>query len=192
MGKKDGIEQEFFENGKIKKRYEYKNDTLNGSMVEFFDNGERKAEGNFYSGLPIGPMYYYNEQGQLRLYNEYDAEKNVYYVKKYDSSGVLIKEEGVALSPSMLLNNVINDSITTGSVVDIAFFYAKPEGYTNRLKVKLKNSFTLIKDTICHLAHIKTQFTDPGEVAIVVTSQLFNSDSILVREDSLRKTIVVF
>ncbi|MFT3702998.1 MAG: hypothetical protein QM802_11545 [Agriterribacter sp.] len=192
FGRRNGLGEEFFENGKIKKRYENKNDTLNGRFTEFFESGKQKSNGAFYKGVAIGPIYYYSENGGLRLYNEYDVAQDVYYVKKYDSSGLLIKEEGVSISPNVLLNDKISDSVRVGEAVDVAFSYAQPNGYRSNPSFQLENKYTLNIDTTYHLAHVKTQFGTPGKYTIIAMVKLWNADSVLVHQDSVRKTVTAF
>jgi hypothetical protein len=192
LGQKIGIAEEYYERGQLKIKYAYNNDTLNGEFESYFESGGVESKGFFWNGKPIGPAVYYKKNGKVRLYNEFDFNGDVYYVKKYDDSQKVIKEEGVPVSPNILINGTRKDSLVNGSSAIITLFYSEPEGYKNTLLCYLDNDKMQVKYMNPHMALIQKQFLKKGTYELKAVSILKNEDAMQILNDSVIKKIIVY
>ena len=172
----------YYSNGILSKECNYINDKLNGDFISYNELGQILSKGYFKDGVPIGPTYYFNKGG-LVLYNERDFNNKVYYVKKFDStSHLLIKEEGVCLSP----NTVIKQSI---SIQELYFFYAQPEGYTKDLKVEIDGQSIEFDTLQGHMGIIKLKLPAAiGKVVKIFSTLKYGTN--IICQDSIQQFIV--
>ena len=119
---KENREQKIFyyENGKVKAIKGMRNDALNGSCFWFYPNGKLEQSIMYINGEPEGHIYYFYESGALRAreikkegktvgYAEtfydhsigmheairvFNDSGNLIYIKQFDTSGKVIREEG--------------------------------------------------------------------------------------------------
>ena len=170
----------YYVTGSIMEKYFCLFSKVNGNYIKFDKNGQIQSQGFFDNGIAIGPTYYYFENS-LILYNERDFKGEIYYVKKYDTlTHNLIKEEGICISPNILKTK--SDSLKR---MQITFFYAQPDGYSNTLLVTV-NNIPISIDTIKGHQGIITVST--GEKNKVNIYSSLKDRSKLVCKDSLSFT----
>jgi len=190
-GQKIGIAEEFYDGGQLKKKYTYRNDTLNGEFEAYFENGGIESKGFFWNDKPVGPTIYYGKDGKIRLYNELDFNGDIYYVKKYDDNQKVIKEEGVAVSPNILIYETKKDSLPKDSLVNIFFFYSEPEGSKNTILCYIDSQRVQANYTEHHLALIQKRFSQSGIHELKVVSILNNEADMQSTKDSIIKKITI-
>jgi len=183
-GLKNGTAKQYYNNGQLFYICHYKNDTMFGPYQEYAPSGKLKSSAFFWRDRPVGPIYYNFNDGSLELYNERDYDSAVYYIKKYDTLGKLIKEEGVCISPS-IVENIKNDSIKVNSNYNARFFYAEPNGYSNFIKAYYNNAPMNISFTDAHMGIIEAHINKPGWFTIRISSILKDSSNNLLDSNSI-------
>ena len=83
--KRDGIGKEYDEEGKLWSEWNYKNGEKDGISREYYNNGKLRAENNLKNGKPEGLCRLYYENG--KLYAEADHKDDKALVKGYYESG---------------------------------------------------------------------------------------------------------
>ena len=102
----DGAVKEYYENGKLKAKWNYKNGNLDGLCKIYFENGELMFKNNYKNGKRDGITKTYYRGLRLRYKYEYKDGKLEGVVKKYYRNGKLAfewnykddKREGTAKS----------------------------------------------------------------------------------------------
>ena len=191
FGRKQGLAEEFYQGGRVKRKYHYVNDTLSGECETFFPNELRESSRIFWMGREVGPIVFYSMMGRVRLYNEYDFDGEIYYVQKYDDAGKIIKEEGVAVSPDILLVGVTNDSLMRDSRINLYFFYAEPNGYQNKLTGYFDDKLVPIQYFASHVGLLQGQFQQQGKHTLRILSVLRDASGSIVSSDSVIKQLYV-
>ncbi|HLG03510.1 MAG TPA: hypothetical protein VI731_07930 [Bacteroidia bacterium] len=88
-GKKNGIQEDFWPNGKIKGVYEWKHGVAHGVYREFYENGQKSIEARFDNGNQSDVLYEYYKNGKIKSESQYLKGKNNGYFRSYDESGNL-------------------------------------------------------------------------------------------------------
>ena len=70
-GKRSGYEKEYFPNGKLKVKKNYKEDVLHGSAETYDEYGNKILTGYFIDGLKHGTFIFYNQNGQILEVHRY-------------------------------------------------------------------------------------------------------------------------
>jgi len=161
----------------------YKNDSLSDIY------GNIKSKSFFWRNKPVGPNFFY-ENSKLRLYNESEYLGGTYYVKKYDSLGILIKEEGLAICPNFY-SDVNSDSASINSFISLYCFYAQPDGYENNLKAFINNSAVELKLLPSHMGLIEAKLDNKRTYEFKIVAQLSYNGKIIC-QDSCNRSIVVY
>ena len=95
---KQGLIKEYYSNGKLKSKGNYKNDLKYGIHQEYYRNGKLKSKGNYKNGQEYGIHQYYYENGLLK-------EKETYKYNQYGGTGVSSSEK--YYDNGQLVHNVI-------------------------------------------------------------------------------------
>lgn len=74
-GKKDGVHESFYKNGKLRFKKNYKDGKLHGLSEEYYFNGQLDYQGNFKDGKEDGIHQSYYENGQLVTAENYKNGK---------------------------------------------------------------------------------------------------------------------
>jgi hypothetical protein len=167
---------------KIRKRYHYLNNKLDGEFVDYDNNNQILFQSYYKEGAAIGPTYYFSK-GILRLYNERDLKGEIYYVKKYDTiTHKLIKEEGICLSPNRIVKQ------PSAKIQELIFFYAEPDGYKNELKALIDGQDIKIDTLKGHIGLVKLKVPDDiGKVVKIFSILKFKTA--IICQDSLQELI---
>lgn len=189
MGKiKEGLAITYFQNGSKKEVFYYSNDSLNGEYISYDIEGNKESQSFFWKNKAVGPNFFYKND-KLELYNESDYSGGIYYVKKYDSSGLLIKEEGLAICPKFY-SEVKSDTLTVNSSISLYCFYTRPDGYTNKLNAFVNNSAVELELLPSHMGLINAKLDKKGTYKFKVLAQLTNNKKV-ISQDSCMKNIIV-
>lgn len=73
-GKENGIEKEYYKNGRLKRETPYTDGKLNGVVKEYYETGELLREAPYKNGEHDGVAKIYDKNGQLR-------EKHFYLIE---------------------------------------------------------------------------------------------------------------
>ena len=68
---KDGLIEEFYDNGQLWVREYFKEGELDGPWVEYWEDGQLCVSGNYKSGVREGLWEFYYDNGQLRSRGEF-------------------------------------------------------------------------------------------------------------------------
>ena len=74
-GRKDGLCEEFYENGRLKFRRNYNNGKRHGRWEWFRKNGQLYIRGNYKNGKRHGPWERFHSNGQLQFKGNYKDGK---------------------------------------------------------------------------------------------------------------------
>lgn len=187
--RKQGLAEDFFKGGGLKRKYHFENDTLSGEYESFFPDRLVESKAFFWMGKAVGPRFYYRIDGRIRLYNEDDFDGQTYYVQKYNDSGEISREEGVGISPHLLMPDVKNDTLIHGAWVNVYFFYAEPKGYQNTLIGYFDNTIVPVQYLNSHVGLLQDRLHQ-GRHTIHILSVLKNAIGV-VANDSVSKVIYV-
>lgn len=64
-GRESGAWTRYFENGRVKKRVNYRAGELDGPYESFYESGQRASSGTFTAGRPSGPWQAWNADGSV-------------------------------------------------------------------------------------------------------------------------------
>jgi len=86
-GKKEGEWTVYSENGKVWKKYQYKNDNLNGRYISYYGNtGMQEIVGDYLDGKATGTWTYYFQNGSIEKRENYiDGKKNGLFTEWYSN-----------------------------------------------------------------------------------------------------------
>ena len=90
--RKDGLNQFFSKNKKLRYEIELKNGKIEGSFKEYYQNGKIRSEMIFSRGIPDGPYKYYEEDGSLSAEGSYKNGAMDGTVKDYSRDGAWYRE----------------------------------------------------------------------------------------------------
>lgn len=91
--KRNGTSIEYFKNKKIKQKFIYKKDILDGVYFVYYSNGSIKEEGYYLHGQLEKKVKFYYKNGNIKgIHNYVDGEKKGIY-KEYTRDGVMTKGE---------------------------------------------------------------------------------------------------
>ncbi len=79
----DGIVTEYFTNGKIAKRYTYKNGVIHGICKDYFTSGELKERCRYRNGKRDGTFKEYYKSGKIKIKGKYRKNQKVGVWKIY-------------------------------------------------------------------------------------------------------------
>ena len=68
---KDGLVEEFYDNGQLRSRKNYKNGKIDGLFESFHENGQLKERGNIKDLEQDGLWEYFDDGGNLTKTEEY-------------------------------------------------------------------------------------------------------------------------
>jgi antitoxin component YwqK of YwqJK toxin-antitoxin module len=94
LGKMDGMQYAYYPNGKLKVKTNYKNGKIYGERYEYSEKGILNFYGKFSGKTPVGGASYYDSLGRIKKYMFLNDDGLVVYIRRYDTSGHVIKEEG--------------------------------------------------------------------------------------------------
>ena len=73
--KEDGLHTEWYENGKKKSEWTYKDGEKDGKrdglFTDWYENGQKEKEGNLEGGKEVGKWTYYNGDGTIEKIKEF-------------------------------------------------------------------------------------------------------------------------
>lgn len=183
---RDGIAKTFYKDGSLKEVFFYVNNSRNGKYLSYDNKGNKDGEGFFWRDSLVGPNYFYNNN-RLELYNESDYNGGIYYVKKYDLTGKLIKEEGIAISPNFY-SSLTSDTISINKKVALYFFYSEPESYKNYLEASVNGEPITITYLPSHVGLIEKSILNVGQYHFEVKAILKHNEQ-TISQDYCVKTI---
>ena len=102
----------------------------------------------------------------------------------------MIKEEGLAISPSFY-SNINSDTTILNTSISLYCFYAQPLGYENNLRAFMNDSPIKLQILQSHIGLINVKFNKKGKYEFKVIAQLTNNKKI-ISQDSCIKNIIVF
>lgn len=84
---RNGVEENFYENGQLRTSYTYKKGKLDGKMSKWYESGIKKIEGQFENDLPVDTFKAWYPNGQLMaeipaVNGELQEDKGKYWTMK--------------------------------------------------------------------------------------------------------------
>jgi antitoxin component YwqK of YwqJK toxin-antitoxin module len=94
-GRKHGLQIEYFANSKVKSEQNYVNGNLTGLQTTFYSNGIMESKGEYLNNEPIGKHSFYDSlTGRIKVEKFINSNHLIYYIKRYNEQGGVVKEEG--------------------------------------------------------------------------------------------------
>ena len=173
-----------YDNGNIKDSIGYKNGKREGKSIYFSENGVLLRVNNYVNDKVVGCNVLYHENGRVKSIFWRDSFDGTYYVEKFDEGGKKIDTEGYVISPSIGTENI--DSIFIGDSRSFKVYYAEPESNTIKVIMKRVNGEVLkqVERTNEYFKFIDS-FDKEGKVEYMAIGELFDSNSKLVRRDTM-------
>lgn len=113
IGKMDGIQKWYYENGTLKSESTYKNDKIDGVYKEFYDNKQLKSVEFYINGIQSGKAEKYYKNGKLKQEADYKDDYPVGIEKEYYENGSIKRE---TLYKSKKKNGLEKQYYETGEV----------------------------------------------------------------------------
>jgi hypothetical protein len=166
--KNEGIRLEYYQTGKIEYKDSLANDQLEGKEYAYYPDGRVWYVKNWRHDKLYGEYREYFKNGGLGTYSVYDALEKPFYIRKFDSKGIIKQEKGVVFSDHLYSVNTQNDSTVllknNGVYKDIETLYittATPPNLHVGFEIEINNkSITALKKdgntTIVHGVFAKT------------------------------------
>ncbi len=222
---KHGWYKEFYNNGNLKSKAEFKDGLMDGLYIYYTKDGIIESKGYFQKDLPHGKTYWYyadgkiksesfwvegKEYGELKLFypNGYlekyivrDSYGDILYIMKWDTTGILIKNEGITMSPHFVANYTSDGTIINGNVIlagkeiEVEITVAEPPNsktviyigdldkgeITNLKEYPIKNNRVL-----CYRI-----YNEPGEYTLVTIGSINNNLNQEIKKDTIYTDIKV-
>ena len=86
---KHGEEIEYYPNGDILHKIEYKNGKLDGTYMNFYHGNRLEGKVTYKAGIKEGPAEFYYENGNLRAIGQFHMDKKDGEFLEYNSDGTL-------------------------------------------------------------------------------------------------------
>ena len=86
---KNGEEIEYYSNGDILHKIEYKNGKLDGTYMNFYPGNKLEGKVTYKDGIKEGPAEFYYENGNLRAVGQFHLDKKDGEFLEYNSDGTL-------------------------------------------------------------------------------------------------------
>lgn len=195
----DGFAKYYYENGNISKLYSNRKGYKEGSYTEYFENGVIKSKFVYYYGIPSGSIYFYYKNGKLERYAASSYKRECFYVMKFDSMGNKIKEEGLAIDPTV---RTISKLIPIeGDSVVLYFLPAEPPGYISKVRIMCLHTLFDTVDTIMQFTNFpidkgqvifKTKLLKRGTYKFIAAGELLDTLDNWHMYDTAKKEIDVW
>ena len=89
----DGNYSEFYPNGTVKIKGQFKDGVRTGLWIAYYDNGNKWSENYYTKGKRNGHTVSFYRNGAIRYVGEYKADKKVGKWKFYNEKGEFVKVE---------------------------------------------------------------------------------------------------
>ena len=189
MGSEEGINLNYYENGKLESIIEIKNDKKNGFSSFYHDNGNIKSVCNCKKDDMYGRCYFYREDGKLHLINFFDYLGETFYVIEINEKGDTIYNEGVVFSPNFEFN-IPKESIKANEKIKINIAVAELDNKKTFIKVGVGENLKDVPIKDC-IATYETSFNQKGEYKINVLGEIYDENNKLYKSRNEVIIIVV-
>ncbi len=181
--KKESIKVEYFSNGDTSKIAHFDADgLLNGFYQEYFENGRIKSVFNYRQGSLAGVQKEYFENGTLKTYS-YLENDTVLYQKRFNEQGALIGGKLGVKSPKEMYKNSIcsGDSLTIG--YSLVHSYLE-DSYIAMDVIELNDDhfdtlISMYSDTTIITYYYKPKWNGKHSLLVNVYEASFNDDNIV-------------
>ena len=89
FGNKQGKWKSYFSSGNLKKEENFNNDKLDGEMITWHQNGKKKEKGNFRNGKREGIFFSWKENGSLYSKKSFVNGLMCYFIEYSDSGSIV-------------------------------------------------------------------------------------------------------
>jgi antitoxin component YwqK of YwqJK toxin-antitoxin module len=118
-GKRDGNWEEYYSNGKILSKGDYKNNLRNGQWNFFYINGSKEQTGEFVNGKYNGLWKWYYSDGSIWKEEEYYNGLREGFYTEYDMlDNIIVQGEFVEGEKDGEWTTIINDNKAVGKYVN--------------------------------------------------------------------------
>lgn len=153
---RDGDFKCYYKSGELKTEGSFKDDFIDGQLIDYFQNGAILNRFKFVRGAVMGSQYTYFANGVINTFKSYIRPKLPYdsttdgiFEISYNTSGEIERVNGDAFISAFRKNEVICNKADT---TKLAFFMAEPpEKYTASLILKIRSQKYHHIDTLTEL-----------------------------------------
>ena len=138
-GKKHGLQQEYYSNGKLKSNLNFNNGVPDGKHEEYYHNGNKKLVGKYSKHIPIGIWQHYNDDGELLLTRDYNEKPFAVRMPSHIFTGqheIISAQRYFKVYPgNFSVNSTLFEADTNGksliSIINSAFYMDDIIAYDN-------------------------------------------------------------
>jgi antitoxin component YwqK of YwqJK toxin-antitoxin module len=199
-GMDDGTKISYYQNGQIEQILSRKNNKDEGMEYAYYEDGHLKYKRNWVDDNPYGDFFYYYKNKAVQIYHTYDISGEKFYLCRYDSLGMVLKNEGdVFSSRTYTVDNDSTKVLLNGnsykSLKDLYITVANPPQYTPEIRICINK--TLCKKLIFpnhNTILVKNAFVSEGTYVIVIEGifvNKFDTSDYTIGELKIKKVQVV-
>lgn len=188
----DGWIIEYYPSGAIKSKYWCDKDSIkDGKFWEYYENGIIEKDLNYSMGYRFGEQRYFYEDGAIERYAVVDGFGGVIYVKKWDETGSVISEEGVAISPELYCDKYSKGNVkqydtiyfqTTISLPPPVMSYRINKWFIHKEMVPIKSENLKVGEH--NTITFAEVFSDTGHYRLFIACTLIDSNGAVFLSDT--------
>ncbi len=137
LGKKNGVQISFYNNGKISEEIEYKNDVKDGIWNQYFEDGKKKLTASYVNGKVNGRYTFYYPNGAIYMLGTfvenkknglwifYDDERQEKYRLTYNHGELGEEDQKMMVEKDREFFNTVDENIGKFEDPSIEDFYGK-------------------------------------------------------------------
>jgi hypothetical protein len=138
----DGHYENFYNNGVLKIKGEYKDGFKDGKFIMFHKNNTPEVEVNFIKDKIVGEALFYDDKSRFVYYKNYNNLGDLRYRLTLDTLGAVVEEKGDKISSMSL--NVESESLVYKKKLQIFLNFAHPPTCKQTIYTKLNG---IVKDS---------------------------------------------
>ena len=203
-GQKDGWELQYDSTGKMISKVHFSQNKQNGKAFWYSEVDGSLASSSFWiSDRQYGEAFRYYPDGSIKKYYVKDFKGDVFYVSDYGNQGDIIKEDGLAFSPSIFIaeadnwtdkSYLLKDTIHFSPHNKIGVTVATPPGIKSRIVVSVKDDYDYSKaeeiKIVINTALTNKTFLKKGKYVLSFRGEMLKEGK-LIKIDTLVKHVVV-
>jgi hypothetical protein len=204
-GLREGWTKQYFTNGQLKNKKNFKDDKANGIEKEFYNSGVLNYVAHWYNGVRVASEYHYSPNGKLLNYDCFDINNdtdvnraNIICYAGYNETGKISKLIGGVLGfniYSKVKPNNSNIILTANRVYsnldDLYINVATPPSLTSQVEININDVKYIdlkVKANTVIAPHV---FISGGKFLVVIVGKFINSNKMVVKSDTLMASVNV-
>ncbi len=183
----NGESKEFYPNGSLKSLSFYNNGKIEGEKLTFYEDIFVK----YFDFLETDTVVV--EHQTFKVYEFYDKNEDLKFVRKYDEKGGIIKDKGSVF----VLDKTNSKRLKIGEKFNGQFYLVNPPGASIGISVNVFKKDKLIKTKTLEIdknydaGFLEMPFNKPGEYIIEVVGFIDDTLQKKIKQDTLKYKVTV-